>query len=128
MSTVERTLLIALGGALGSCTRYEVSAWVASRWGTSFPWGTFLVNVTGSLLIGAFLTFALERTAIDPRWRFFIAIGFCGGYTTFSTFAWETAKLIEGRNLFYALGNAGGSAIASVLAILVGSALARWLF
>ncbi|MGH7295146.1 MAG: fluoride efflux transporter CrcB [Polyangiaceae bacterium] len=120
-------MLIWLGGALGSWLRYEFGAALARRYGTAFPWGTFVINVTGSFVIGAFLTLAADRIDLDPRWRFFVAIGFCGGYTTFSTFAWETAKLLEGRSLLYAIGNVGGSAVCGVLAVVAGAATARWL-
>lgn len=127
MSIFERTLLIALGGAAGSVARYEVGSWIAARSGASFPWGTLGVNVTGSLVLGFFLTLALERVAVDPRWRLLVAVGFCGGYTTFSTLAWETAKLIDARSAAYAAANVGGSAVAGVVAVYAGAALARWL-
>jgi CrcB protein len=128
MSFLERTLMIAVGGAIGSCARYELGALIARRYGTVFPWGTFVINVTGSLILGFFLALALERVELDPRWRFFVAVGICGGYTTFSTFAWETVQLIDGRNFLLAALNAGGSAVAGVIAVVAGAALARWIW
>lgn len=119
-------LYVAAGGAAGSCARYWLGNHIASRYGSSFPWGTFVINVTGSLVIGAFLALALERAALDPRWRLLVAVGFCGGYTTYSTFAWETARLLQMRSFAYAALNVAGSAVASVLAVLGGMALARW--
>jgi CrcB protein len=127
MNFLERTFLIAIGGAIGSCMRYEIGAFIARRYGTAFPWGTFVINVTGSFIIGLFLQIALERVELDPRWRFLVAVGFCGGYTTFSTFAYETTKLLQGRNLLFAAANVGGSAVAGILAAAAGMALARWL-
>lgn len=127
MTGAQDYALIALGGAVGSCIRHGLGSHIASRWGGAFPWGTMVVNVTGSLLIGAFLAFSLERAPVDPRWRYLVAVGFCGGYTTYSTFAWETAQLVSGRSLALALANAGGSAILSVVAVLAGMALARWI-
>ena len=127
MNPLTQYLLIALGGAAGSCARFWIGSAVASRYGSAFPWGTFVVNVSGSLVLGGFLALALGRVPIDPRWRFLIAIGFCGGYTTFSTLAYETAMLLEARALAYALANVVGSAVAGVLAVFGGAALARWL-
>jgi CrcB protein len=125
MSPLERWLIISFGGAIGSIARYELGAWIASRWGAAFPWGTFVINVTGSLVLGFFLALATERLPLDPRWRFLVAIGFCGGYTTFSTFAYETAHLLNARDLALALANVAGSAVFSVLAVFGGAALAR---
>jgi fluoride exporter len=126
MSTWQQYLLVAVGSAAGGCLRFGVGSFVANRCGTSFPWGTFVVNVTGSFALGVFLTFALERLALDPRWKLLAAVGFLGGYTTFSTFAWETAKLLESRQLVLALGNVLGSVTAAGLGILGGASLARW--
>jgi fluoride exporter len=126
MDAFNRYLIVALGSAVGGCLRYGLGGFISSRWGTAFPWGTFVINVTGSFVIGAFLTFALQRIDIDPRWRLLVAVGFCGGYTTFSTFAWETAMLLQSRELSFALGNVLGSAVAGVLGILGGARFARW--
>lgn len=128
MGIVERYLLVALGSAIGGCARYGIGGLIASRWGTAFPWSTVVINVTGSFVIGLFLTAAMERAAVDPRWRLLVAVGFCGGYTTFSTFAWETVSLLDGRNFAFAAANVSGSAIAGVAAIYAGAALARWLW
>ena len=128
MTSLQQYALIALGGALGSCARYRLGSFIASRWGTAFPWGTFAVNVTGSIVIGAFLAVAGDRLHLDPRWRFFLAIGFCGGYTTFSTFTYETAMLIEARALGYAVANVALSSLAGVLGVFGGAALARRLW
>jgi CrcB protein len=125
MGLLERWLIISVGGAIGSIARYELGAWISSRWGAAFPWGTFVLNVTGSLVIGFVLAAATERLPLDPRWRFFVAVGFCGGYTTFSTFAYETAKLLAARDIAFAVANVAGSAVAGILAVIGGAALAR---
>ena len=95
MGPLERYLYVALGSALGGCGRYWIGGLISRRLGGSFPWGTFFVNVSGCFVIALFLTIAIERTALDPRWRLLIAVGFCGGYTTFSTFGWETVRLLD---------------------------------
>lgn len=86
---------VAVGGALGSVARYWVGTELGARLGTAFPYGTFVVNVTGSFVIGLFLTLATERLALSPYYRLLIAVGFLGGYTTFSSFEYETLRLVE---------------------------------
>jgi CrcB protein len=126
-SFMEKFWLIGLGGFLGANARYLVSGWAAERWGASFPFGTLLVNVTGSLVLGFFLTLANERALIDPRLRLFLAIGFVGAYTTFSTYAFESfAFLGEGQG-WLALLNLLSNNLISLVGVLLGSALARWL-
>src|ERR1700744_2560121 len=87
---LQKYLLIAIGGALGSIARYVVGSTVANRMGTRFPYGTFVINLTACLIIGFFLAFAGRRAEMNPAWRFLIPIGFVGAYSTFSTFEWET--------------------------------------
>jgi CrcB protein len=86
---VQKYLLVALGGALGSVTRFWVGSTVAGRWGTRFPYGTFVINITACLIIGFSLEFLGERVELTPAWRYLIPIGFVGAYSTFSTFEWE---------------------------------------
>jgi CrcB protein len=88
-------LLVALGGAIGSASRYALSYAVQSRTTSLFPWGTLLVNVTGSFLVGLIMRYALGGQAISAEARLFLTVGFCGGYTTFSTFSYESIRLIE---------------------------------
>ncbi len=117
-------LWVALGGALGSVSRYTVAGWVSAHY-PSFPWGTFTVNVSGALIIGFFLTLAEERYLISPQLRVFIASGFLGGYTTFSTLSWETMGLLRDGPMFPALLNAVGSLLAGLVAVYAGIVLAR---
>ena len=90
-------LWIALGAVVGASARYFLSSHIARLFSSSFPYGTLLINITGSLLLGFFLVWTSERVLIDPRWRLLIAIGFCGSYTTFSSYAFETFALGRAR-------------------------------
>lgn len=87
---MSKYLLIALGGALGSLTRYWVGTALSARMGTRFPYGTFIINITACVIIGFSMGFLGKRTELSPAWRFLIPIGFVGAYSTFSTFEWET--------------------------------------
>jgi CrcB protein len=91
---LDKYLIIGLGGFLGANARYLVGGWAAEKWGASFPYGTLLINVTGSFVLGLFLAVATGRLALDPRWRLFFAVGFLGAYTTFSTYTYETLQLV----------------------------------
>ena len=88
-------LAVAGGGAAGSLARYVIGAAVQSRAGSGFPVGTLVVNITGSLLLGFLMRLMLDSTVASPTVRLMLTTGFCGGYTTFSTFTYETARLIE---------------------------------
>src|SRR3954464_1649803 len=87
--------MIALGGALGALARYQLAAMVQARIPIGFPWGTFVVNITGCLVMGVVTTLLAERLLVHPNWRFLIPIGFIGAYTTFSTFEFETFRAIN---------------------------------
>ena len=117
-------LWLAIGGACGTISRYTVSGWVAERY-PSFPWGTFTVTVVGALVIGFFLTLAEERFLISPQLRVFVATGFLGGFTTFSTFSWETMALLRDGAVVPAFGNAAGSLLTGLIAVYLGIVLAR---
>jgi CrcB protein len=90
-----RILLIAIFGAVGTLTRYGLQGIVQIRAGGAFPYGTLLINLTGCFLLGLIGQFTLNRMLISPDWRMAITVGFFGGYTTFSSFGWETAKMLE---------------------------------
>ncbi|HUO51862.1 MAG TPA: fluoride efflux transporter CrcB [Gemmatimonadaceae bacterium] len=114
---------IAVGGALGTLARWWIGGW-AQRWSAEFPVGTLAINVGGSFLLG-FLVRYLTQTPATPEIRAALTIGFCGGFTTFSTFAYEAARLLEdgsgGRAMMYAL----LSVLLSLGAVFAGFALAR---
>src|SRR5439155_15867964 len=99
--------------------------WVAARYGTSFPYGTMVINVSGSFVIGFFLVLITERFVVHPNWRLFFAVGFLGAYTTFSTFSFESATLIQGGSWLLGLANMIGSVVLGLVAVLAGMALAR---
>ena len=113
-------LAVSLGGILGANARYLVGVYVDERLGTAFPYGTFLINVNGSLMISFFLTLATERSTIDPVWRLFFATGFLGAYTTFSTYTFEAAQLIRDGAFGVALLYLFGSVLAGMLGVFAG--------
>jgi CrcB protein len=115
---------ISIGAILGANARYILGGWVADRLGSTFPWGTLAVNLTGALLVGLVLGLAADRT-VPWWWRSGVAIGFLGSYTTFSTFSYETITLMRDGSYVAALANAGGSLIVSIAAVFVGLAIAR---
>jgi len=90
-----KLFLIALFGAIGTLARYGLQGVIQFRTASSFPYGTLIVNLTGCFLLGLIGQFTLSRMVISPDWRIAIAVGFFGGYTTFSSFGWETAKMLE---------------------------------
>jgi fluoride exporter len=118
-------LLIGIGAILGANARYLLGGWIAGRYGTSFPYGTMMINVTGSFVIGFFLALISECFVIHPNWRLFFAIGFLGAYTTFSTFSFETFALIQQRAFVLALANGVGSVLLGQMAVMAGVILAR---
>lgn len=122
-----RYLVISLGGVLGANARYLLGNWVAARYGTSFPYGTMLINVSGSFVIGFFLVLITERFVVHPNWRLFFAVGFLGAYTTFSTFSFESVALMQGGSWLLGLANIVGSVVLGLVAVLTGMALARLL-
>jgi fluoride exporter len=122
-----RLLIVGAGGAVGAIARYLVGGWVQERWGPSFPAGTFVVNITGCFVLGLFATLAL-RFAWSDEWRLFIAIGFVGAYTTFSTFEYETLRLVaEGTRYRAAAVNVLGSVVTGLFAAYLGVVAARLL-
>jgi CrcB protein len=88
-------LLVGIGGFVGAIARYLVGSLIAVRWGASWPYGTFIINMTGCFMIGFFLTLTSEKIAVHEAWRFLFPIGFIGAYTTFSTYEYETVRLVE---------------------------------
>jgi len=120
-------LAIGVGAALGANARYLVGLYVADRLGSDFPYGTLLINVSGSLVIGFFLTLISERLEIDPLWRLLFATGFLGGYTTFSTFSFEALGLLRQAAYLQAMIYVGGSVLGGLLLALLGSAFATWI-
>lgn len=116
--------MIGIGGFAGAVARYALGVYIASRLGTRFPYGTFVINVSGSFLVG--LTLALlARTTAGAYWRYLIPIGFIGAYTTFSTFEYETLRAIQDGQLMTGLLNVALSLIVGFIAVWAGAFLGR---
>jgi CrcB protein len=116
---------IALGAIVGASARYFLSTLIARDFASAFPYGTLVINITGSLILGFFLVFSTERVLLDPRWRLLVAIGFCGSYTTFSSYAFESFALMEqGQWLLTGINIIASNALC-LAAVLAGAALAR---
>ncbi len=117
-------LLVALGGAIGSAARYLVGVFIGNYFGPYFPWGTFIVNVSGSFLIGVILSF-VGGGLLPAGARPFIAIGILGGYTTFSTYSHETLQLIQDGEFGAVALNALGQVVIGLVAVYLGVVLGR---
>lgn len=117
-------LLVALGGAFGALARFGVANLLNTPAALRFPYATLLVNVTGSFLLGLVLR-GVEGWPTGPTWRAFLAIGFCGAFTTFSSFSYENVRLLQERQYFAAFGNILGSVVLCILAVLAGFAIAQ---
>jgi CrcB protein len=116
---------VALGAMLGANLRFVVANVAADRWGTEFPYGTLIINVSGAFVIGLFLSFLAARVGISPLWRLFFATGFLGGYTTFSTYAWEALTLAETGAWLRAVAYVLGSNALGLAGVWLGATLAR---
>ena len=122
---MQTILLISLGAVLGANLRYWFGLWAGQRWGTQYPYATLFINLTGSFMLGFFITVVTQRFLVDPRWRVFFAVGFLGSYTTFSTYTYESIALLLAGNWSYGLFNLLGSAILGGLAVILGIILGR---
>ncbi len=120
-------LWVGLGGFFGANARYLVSGWAAERWGAGFPYGTFVINITGSFILGFFLAFAQQRPWVHPTSRLMFAVGFVGAYTTFSTYTYESIRLMQDGQMILAVTNIVGSVLAGLVAVVAGLALGNWI-
>ena len=121
---MDRYLMVLLGGAAGSLIRYMVGSAIMTRLGARFPLGTMIINITGSFLIGLLMTLFTGRLHPHPNWRLLLVIGFLGGYTTFSSFEWETLLLVKEGSNWLAIGNVIGSVLFGYAAVWLGATLA----
>jgi fluoride exporter len=117
---MTKYLMVAIGGALGSALRLWVSEYVGHRMGGRFPYGTFVINCTGSFLIGLVVTLLAERAHWNANWRYLIPIGFIGGYTTFSTFELETFRNFQDGEALVASLNVILSVIVGFISVWLG--------
>lgn len=120
---MQKYLYIALGGALGAIARYWVGGAVASRLGSRFPWGTFIINISACVILGFSMTFLSRRSGLNPAWRFLVPIGFIGAYSTFSTYEWETLSTLQSGAFLLAALYAGASFVLGLAAVWGGSLL-----
>ena len=117
--------MIGLGGALGAIARYQLAALIQARVPVGFPWGTFVVNITGCLVMGIATTLLAERLVLHPNWRFLVPIGFIGAYTTFSTFEFETFQAVTDGAWIVGGLNVLASVLAGYMALWIGVMLTR---
>ncbi len=120
-----RAALVGLGGLVGSIARYWLTGLVQQAANSDFPYGTLAVNLVGSLVVGTIMTLSLERGALSAEIRLLLTTGFCGGFTTMSTFSYETLALLRDGQIALALGNSGGTLIGCLAAVWLGQLLAR---
>lgn len=125
MDGLKDFLIISLGAIFGANFRYWLSRFAVREWGPDFPYGTLLINVIGSLIVGFFMIWTTERVLADPRWRLLVVIGFCGAFTTFSSYAFESMSLLERGQWALGCANVLGSNLLCLAAALGGMALAR---
>jgi len=122
---VSRTLLVAFGGMLGSIARYWLAGVIQRLDEVEFPFGTLGVNVLGSFIVGVVMALSLERGTLPPNARIFLAIGLCGGFTTMSTFSYETMALLRDGQAILGLGNVAATLIACLVAVWLGQVIGR---
>ena len=120
-----RYIAIIVGAGIGAAVRFALGSWIGQRWGRSFPLGTFVINVSGSFLIGLFMTLMIDRFTENPVWRLFLIVGVLGGYTTFSSFEYETGRLVTDGEYLYATLNAVLSVVVGFAALKTGEVLAK---
>lgn len=116
---------VALGGIFGALSRYGLDTLVERRTESSFPWGTFVVNVSGCLVVGLVIAALVDRERASEWLRIGLVVGYCGSYTTFSTFALETLDLVDTRDLALACATVAANVLVGLAAVLVGVTLGR---
>jgi CrcB protein len=116
---------VAIAGALGALARYGLGGFISSRFPSTFPWETFIINITGSFIIGVLFVIFTEKLMPHPAWRASLMVGFVGAYTTFSTFTLETLRLIQDGAIGFAAANVFGSVSAGLLSVWIGVVIAR---
>ena len=121
---MDRYLVVLAGAGFGGLARYTLGTWIMAKYGGRFPLGTFAINISGAFLIGLVMTLLTERFSPHPNWRLFLVVGVLGGYTTFSSFAYETLQAVRDGERWMGLLYVLGSVLAGYLAVWMGAALA----
>jgi len=122
---MKNFLTIGIGGFFGAVARYGVALWIGRQWGRSFPLGTFVINVSGSFLIGLLMSLLTERFMVNPQWRLLFVVGFLGAFTTFSTFEYETGALLKDGEWLIAMLNITLSVVVGFMALKLGEVIAK---
>lgn len=117
---MEHILSIGIGGAIGAVLRYCMGNILTKVLGSSFPYGTFCINIIGCFFMGLLMTIIVDKGLLSPTWRLFLCVGLLGGFTTFSSFSYEALTLLQEGNLLFALLYAGGSVCLGILAAFLG--------
>ena len=123
--SIKDVFVISLGAIFGANARWVISRYLAKAIGPVFPYGTLVINVAGSFVVGFFMIWASERVLLDPRWRLLIVVGFCGAFTTFSSFAFETMAYLQQGQWALMMTNFVSNNLLCLGAALGGMALAR---
>jgi CrcB protein len=123
--SLSDVLIISIGAIFGANFRWLISRWAAKFIGPVFPFGTLFINLSGSFIVGFFMIWSTQRVLLDPRWRLLIVVGFCGAFTTFSSFAFETMAYFEQGQWMMMAGNFVSNNLLCLAAALAGMALAR---
>ena len=118
-------VIVSIGAIVGANARWVISRYAARLLGPVFPYGTLIINIAGSLIVGFFIIWTTERVLVDPRWRLLIVVGFCGAFTTFSSYAFETMAYFEQGQWALMVANVLSNNLLCLGAVLVGMALAR---
>lgn len=118
-------VMVSLGAIVGANFRYILSRYAAKVLGPVFPYGTLIINISGSFLVGWFMIWTTERVLVDPRWRLLLVVGFCGGFTTFSSYAFESMAYFEQGQWLLMTTNIVANNVLCLAAAVAGMALAR---
>jgi CrcB protein len=121
---LDKYLVVLAGAGLGGLTRYVAGTWIMAKYGGRFPLGTFVINITGAFLIGVLMTVLTQRFHPHPNWRLFMVVGFLGGYTTFSSFEYETYQAMRDGERWLGLIYVAGSVVLGYLGVWLGSLVA----
>jgi fluoride exporter len=124
---LRNILIVGSGGFIGSVMRYMLQLWVEKGLESTFPIGTFIANISGSFIIGLVYALSEKGNLMSPEWRIFLAVGICGGYTTFSAFSYNNLNLLKDNAIGYFLLNTGGSLFLGIAAVYLGIVIARLL-